>query len=71
MEPISAYSAYWHPSSDSGRIYLRLHDGQTVNIAVNTPQEMAAMLDMLRNNARAVWDVENSMLGVAWQAPGK
>jgi acyl CoA:acetate/3-ketoacid CoA transferase beta subunit len=70
MEPITAYSAYWHPQSDSGRLYLRLHNGQTVNIPVNTPQELAAMLDMLRHNRNAVWDSENAMVGIAWQAPG-
>lgn len=70
MEPIAAYSAYWHPASDSGRLYIRLLSGATVNIAINTPQELAALLDMLRNNKNAVWDAENAMVGVAWQAPG-
>jgi hypothetical protein len=70
MEPIVAYSAYWHPQSDSGRLYLRLLGGETVNIPVSTPQELAAMLDMLRTNKHAVWDAENAMVGIAWTAPG-
>lgn len=70
MEPVLAYRAYWHAESNTGRLYLRLGSGETVDIALDSPSELAALCDLLRHNSGAVYDAKERLLCTDWLTPG-
>lgn len=71
MDPVIAYRAYWHAESNSGRIFLKLGSGQTADIPLDSPGELAALCSMLAQNPTATWDAGERLLGTAWLKPGK
>jgi len=70
MEPIIAYSAYWHAESNTGRLYLKLQNGQSTHVELDSPSELAALCDLLRTNPQMVFDTEKKMLSTTWLKPG-
>ncbi len=70
MEPITAYSAYWHAESNTGRIYLKLANGQSVHIDLDSPAELAALCGLLKTNPQMVYDTEKQLLSTTWLKPG-
>lgn len=70
MEPVTAYRAYWHAESNTGKIFLKLESGGTVEIALDSPGELAALCDMLQHNASVAFDAKEKMLSTAWLQPG-
>jgi hypothetical protein len=70
MEPIIAYSAYWHAESNTGRIYLKLAGDQTVHIDLDSPSELAALCALLKAHPQMVFDTEKSLLSTTWLRPG-
>lgn len=72
MEPITAYSAFWHAESNTGRIYLQLsaNPKNTVHVEVDSAAELNAMVDLLRHNAAMSYDHETKMISTGWRKPG-
>jgi hypothetical protein len=70
MEPIIAYSAYWHADSNKGRIYIKLQSEETVFIDLDSPAELNALCDLLRHNPQMVYDTDKKMLATGWLRPG-
>lgn len=70
MEPINAYSAYWHADSNKGRIYLKLASDETVYIDLDSPGELAALCELLKHNPQMAYDTEKKMLATTWLRPG-
>ncbi len=72
MDPITAYRAYWHAESNSGRLYLQLADDpkRSVHIDVDSAAELNAMVDLLRHNASMSYDPESKAISTAWRKPG-
>jgi hypothetical protein len=70
MEPIIAYSAYWHAESNTGRIYLKLAAEQTVHIDLDSPSELAALCELLKAHPQMVFDTEKKLLSTTWLRPG-
>lgn len=72
MEPITAYRAFWHAESNTGRIYLQLGaPGKDIHVDVDSPSELNAIVDLLRHNAEVVYDASAKMISTGWRAPGK
>lgn len=70
MEPIIAYSAYWHAESNTGRLYLKLATEQTVHVELDSPAELTALCELLRQNPQMVYDTEKAMIATTWLKPG-
>ena len=70
MEPIVAYSAYWHADSNKGRIYLKLANDETVYVELDSPSELGALCDLLRANPQMAYDTDKKMLATTWLRPG-
>lgn len=71
MEPILAYRAFWHPESNTGRVYLKLHGGSIVHLEIDSPSELAALCDVLDRHAHVTWDAQTSMIATEWCTPGQ
>lgn len=72
MEPITAYRAFWHAESNTGRLYLQLGGpGKSIHLEVDSPAELNAMVDLLRSCPDSSYDAESRMICTAWKAPGR
>lgn len=70
MEPVTAYRAFWHAESNTGKIFLKLSSGSSAEIALDSPAELAALCDMLQHNADVAYDAKEKLLETAWLKPG-
>jgi hypothetical protein len=70
MEPIIAYSAYWHAETDTGRIFLKLQNGQSIHIDLDSPAELTALCALLKDNPQMVYDTNEKLLSTTWLKPG-
>lgn len=70
MEPIIAYSAYWHTESDTGRLFLKLHSEEVVQLEIDSPAELEALCSMLRSYPHMVFDPKEKLISTTWQRPG-
>jgi hypothetical protein len=71
MEPIIAYSAYWHAESDTGRLFLKLQNEESVELHIDSPGELASLCDMLQRYPQVAYDTERKLIATGWLKPGK
>lgn len=70
MEPIIAYSAYWHAETNTGRVFLKLASGESVHLDLDSPSELASVCDLLRHYPEMVYDCEKKLISTTWVKPG-
>ncbi len=69
-QPIRSYRALWHAATNTGRIVLKLEEGEPISVKVDSPGELAAMDELLRHH-QCYWDKAEQLLVTAWQTPGR
>lgn len=70
MEPILAYSAYWHAQTNTGRLFLKLENDVIVHVDLDSPSELAALCDMLARTPQMAYDAEKGLIATTWLRPG-
>lgn len=70
MDPVTAYRAYWHAESNTGRLFLKLASGQTAELAIDSPAELEAMIRLLREHPGVSYDAAEKLLSTDWAKAG-
>lgn len=70
MDPITAYRAYWHTESNTGKIFLKLQSGSTAELPIDSATELAALCDLLEHSSGACFDVKERLLDTTWRKAG-
>jgi hypothetical protein len=70
MDPVTAYRAYWHAESNTGRLYLKLASNATAEIAIDSPAELEAMVRLLREHPSVSYDAAEKLLSTDWHKAG-
>lgn len=47
MFPITNFQAFWHPGQNTFGITVKVQDGRTLQVSVDSPQEFVAILALL------------------------
>ena len=47
MFPIAGFKAFWHPGANTFGIEIRLVDGRSLALQIETPEEFTAVLALL------------------------
>jgi len=70
MQRVISYVVQWMPEMSIGRIVLRMDDGSMQAFEVDSPAELAALCDILRNERHLAWDPDQKLLTTNWHGPG-
>jgi hypothetical protein len=65
------YSLNWRAKENSGIIHLQLNDGTLGNIQPDSPSELAALADILRNEKPVFFHTDTGDLSSGWEPTGE
>ena len=65
------YSLNWRAAQNSGIIWLQLDDGSFASIQPDSPNELAALGDILRNEKPVFYHTGTGDLSSGWEPSGE
>lgn len=71
MIKIEGYKITYRPEDNAGQIHLALAGGTGGSVRVDSPQEMLAVVDILRNEAPVFWDSKHGILMTGFEPVGE
>jgi hypothetical protein len=67
---VNGYSLKWSLLNKTVSVYLHFTDNEQIEIQVSSPQELAAIADILRNSPNMGYEKNGEVLETVIKAPG-
>ena len=67
--PIVEFGMGWNTATNAGKITIKLVDGQTVKLVVETAAEFTAIATVL-NESPVYWNTEEKSISTDWEDVG-
>jgi len=71
MQEIHSYKITWRPIDNAGTIHVAMSNGTSAPIPIDSAQEMAMMIDLLRNEKPVFYNAKHQLVCTGFEAVGE